>query len=97
MLKIKLLFITAIDCDIFYDEDEWSGNSISFQLTDRGQNNIDLITFYLFKYLNLLLITAINNDQLANIYNLYFDESACIDSLYFNYYAYSIVSGLQKE
>ena len=103
ILKIKLLYITSMDCDVFYDEKAWSGASISFQLTDRGENHINLITYYLYKYLNLLLITATNNKQLDNIYNLYFQESKCMDTLYFDYYSlikkdsYSIVSGLAKR
>lgn len=103
VLKTKLLMIESMQCAVFYDEKEWSGTSISFELTERGQRHIDLISFHLFKYLNLLLVTAQNNKELRDVYALYFAESKCMDTLYFNYYslikkdAYSIVSGLAKR
>eukprot|EP01084_Bolivina_argentea_P276187 471227_1 len=59
VLKIKLEYITSMECEIFSDENKWSGNSISFQLTNKGTKHINLITYYLYKYLNLLLITVV--------------------------------------
>ncbi len=54
--------------EIFCDENEWTGNSISFQLTNKGTKHINLITHYLYKYLNLLLITSSNDNKLNNIH-----------------------------
>eukprot|EP00485_Elphidium_margaritaceum_P020363 CAMPEP_0202730600 /NCGR_PEP_ID=MMETSP1385-20130828/186721_1 /ASSEMBLY_ACC=CAM_ASM_000861 /TAXON_ID=933848 /ORGANISM="Elphidium margaritaceum" /LENGTH=1187 /DNA_ID=CAMNT_0049396877 /DNA_START=1 /DNA_END=3564 /DNA_ORIENTATION=- len=103
VLKVQLLYITSMDCDTFYNEADWTGTSISFELTDRGEQHLDEISFYLFKYLRLLLETAAHNHALAQQYNLYFAEDACIDTLFFNYYSlikkdsYSVVSALAKR
>eukprot|EP01083_Nonionella_stella_P020134 55815_1 len=100
ILKIKLQLITSMDCDEFYSETEWSGNAISFELTDKGTQNIDLITSYLYKYLDLLLSKT---HEEARLFAQYFAESQCIDALYFNYYSlikkapYTTVSGLAKR
>ena len=87
ILKNQLMFIEGIDSEVFYDEKKWTGTSISFQLTAAGEEHVDLVSFYLLKYLNLLLVTARNNKKLDKVYGAYFEETKCIDSLYFEHYA----------
>jgi len=105
VLNTKLLLVETMQSEVFYDEKEWSGISITFELTSTGAKHIHLLSEYLFKYLRLLLAAAQNDGPkgLGGVFKLYFAESKCMDALYFKYYSlmkanpYSVVSGLAKR
>ena len=97
VLKNRLMLIEGIETEVFYNEDRWSGTAVTFELTAAGERDVDLVTFYLFKYLNLLLVTMQNEDKLDRVYRGYFEESKCMDSVYFDFYALLQREGIRSS